>query len=294
MMDKIEAAELKGSGWHFCKINALLMYQSKYRQLKGGSYLELPKWIKDKKAIVNIKNYDEKCLMWCLLAALHPAEQHPERVSHYTKYENEFNFHGINFPIKLSDIPKLEKMNNLAINVFSNTKKEIIPIYNSKQRDISDDRIIDLFLIKNENSENHHYCWVKNINRLLSNEVNNHTGTNYVCRRCFVNFRVKHKYDKHVEECCINKPVVFEEPKMDYIQFKNIEKTQKIPYVIYADFESIIKKFDSASNNPSESWTEFTGKHVASAFCAVVVDLNGQIVDIEVYRGYNAGVKSNI
>ena len=37
----------------------------------GGSYIELPDYIKNKKACVNIKNTDEKCFKWAILASKH-------------------------------------------------------------------------------------------------------------------------------------------------------------------------------------------------------------------------------
>ena len=39
--------------------------------------------------------------MWSVLAALHPASHHPERISHYKAYINELNFDGIAFPVEL-------------------------------------------------------------------------------------------------------------------------------------------------------------------------------------------------
>ena len=41
-----------------------------------------------------------------------------KRVSHYTQHENEFNLHGISFPVALKDIPKFEKMNNVSTSVY--------------------------------------------------------------------------------------------------------------------------------------------------------------------------------
>ena len=37
----------------------------------GGLYIKLPNFIKNKKACVNIKNNDNKCFLWCLLASRH-------------------------------------------------------------------------------------------------------------------------------------------------------------------------------------------------------------------------------
>ena len=52
------------------------------------------------------------------LSALHPVETNPQRLAKYRQFENELNFNGIEFPIKIKDIPKIETMNNLIINVF--------------------------------------------------------------------------------------------------------------------------------------------------------------------------------
>lgn len=296
MEEKTDKMALKGikSGYTFLRPIHLIMTQNIFRQFRGASYIDLPKWIKDKKAIRNIKNRDNRCFMWTILAALHPAERDAERVSKYRQYENELNFNRINFPIKISDIPKIEKTNNLAVNVYSHQGKSIIPIYNSKQLDIPEERIIDMFLIREENNGeiNSHYCWINNFNRFFNNEISrdNHK---YICRRCLAHFHVKIKYERHIEECSKNKPVKFIEPKEDYVYFKNTQRAQKVPYAIYADFESLIEKYISTSNNPNKSWTEKCGKHTASAFCAIVIDFNGKIIDIEVYRGYNADIKFN-
>ena len=62
-----------------------MVSHSKYKPIRGGSWIDLPDWIKNKKACINIKNEDEMCFKWCILAALHPVESKskPERISHY-------------------------------------------------------------------------------------------------------------------------------------------------------------------------------------------------------------------
>ena len=37
----------------------------------GSSYIELPAFIKNKKACVNIPNCNNKCFLWCFLASTH-------------------------------------------------------------------------------------------------------------------------------------------------------------------------------------------------------------------------------
>ena len=54
-----------------------------------------------RKVVINIKNKDEKCFLWSVIAGLYKDSnaRHPERVSHYLEYEKEFNLRGISFPI---------------------------------------------------------------------------------------------------------------------------------------------------------------------------------------------------
>ena len=57
-MDTIEKVELAGSGYVLEKLNAIIVHHSMFKPLKGGSWIDLPKWIKDKKACINIINED--------------------------------------------------------------------------------------------------------------------------------------------------------------------------------------------------------------------------------------------
>ena len=73
--------------------------------MKGSSDIALPKEILMKKTCVNVQNNDQ-CFKWSILAALHPQEKNAERVSKYTKFDDELNFNGIEFPISLKQISK--------------------------------------------------------------------------------------------------------------------------------------------------------------------------------------------
>ncbi|RWS01405.1 uncharacterized protein B4U79_11761, partial [Dinothrombium tinctorium] len=59
---------------------------AKYKPLRGGSYIDLPLFIKIKKAVVNVKNKDDKCFAYALLSALYPAEDNVERPIKYKDY----------------------------------------------------------------------------------------------------------------------------------------------------------------------------------------------------------------
>ncbi|XP_073254782.1 uncharacterized protein [Porites lutea] len=121
ILDDIEEFSQNGSGWYFKEVLKLEVNTIKFNPTKGSSYIDLPSWIKNKKAIVNIKNKDDKCFLWCILRYLHPRDRDEERINDLKKYEFSLNTKGITFPIKLNNITQFEKLNPdiRGINVFS-------------------------------------------------------------------------------------------------------------------------------------------------------------------------------
>ncbi|GFT24435.1 uncharacterized protein TNCV_3252631 [Trichonephila clavipes] len=86
-----EEFEGRGSGWIVDEILHSEVKTCAYQPLAASSYIPLPKTITKKKAVINIKNSDEKCFLWCVLAALHPVNIHAERISNYPSFEKEIN-----------------------------------------------------------------------------------------------------------------------------------------------------------------------------------------------------------
>jgi hypothetical protein len=52
----------------------------RYRPLRGSSYIPLPIKLRTKRAIINVKNKDNKCFMWSVLAVLYPPQRDSERI----------------------------------------------------------------------------------------------------------------------------------------------------------------------------------------------------------------------
>ena len=125
----------EGSGWILDEILHLDLNMAQYTPLKGSSYIPLPKKLRNKKAIINIKNIDNKCFMWSVLSALHPVElrKNPERLHHYQHFQSGPNFDGIEFPVTIDKIGKFERQNNISINVFG-FEDVLFPIYITKER----------------------------------------------------------------------------------------------------------------------------------------------------------------
>ena len=77
-----------GSEWRFKSNDRLEIHTVEYNPTKGSSYIPLPDWITNKKAIVNIQNKDEKCFLWCVLRYLYPREKDEHRLTGLKEYEH--------------------------------------------------------------------------------------------------------------------------------------------------------------------------------------------------------------
>ena len=214
----IENYQQTGSAWYFKEVEKLEIHTVEYNPTKGSSYIPLPDWISNKKAIVNIENKDEKCFLWCILRYLHPKERDEERLTGLKKYEFSLNTKGITFPMKLKDITKFEKLNPSlpGINVFSvNENKNFYPL-RMAERDCLN--TIDLFLYEEDGVS--HYSLIKNFTRLIKTQKTaSKNGSIFICKKCFSHFTKYELLQKHIEYCSNNETVSVEMPKQDTMLF---------------------------------------------------------------------------
>ena len=293
---EIENWSLQGSGWVLESIEIAYVNVAKYQPLRGGTYLPLPSALANKKAIINVKNKDNECLKWALRAALFPPKDgvHPERPSKYPKNDG-INYKGIDFPTPVKQIDKLEKQNpNLAINVFG-WEKDTVIIHRISTKEKNVPRI-NLMLI--ESREKQHYCWVKRESALLFDKARKHKT--FHCMRCLTRFTRAHTLVEHEKYCngVNGRPTKIDMPEEgeNILAFQNYQKQMKAPYVIYADFEALVKKIQGCERYPEskkkcKSYTEKTEWHEACGYSYVVVKSDGEVTGSKVYRGENA-VKS--
>lgn len=78
-ISRCDELQEKVSGWTLKNINYLRINIHKDTHLSVNLYVELPKWFKDKKACVNVKNSDNKCFMYSVISCLHQAKGHVDR-----------------------------------------------------------------------------------------------------------------------------------------------------------------------------------------------------------------------
>ena len=71
----------KGSGWNFESIESQYINMSIYRPLSESFYIDLPVELRSpRKGLINIKNKDQKCFLWCHVRHTNPSKEHPERI----------------------------------------------------------------------------------------------------------------------------------------------------------------------------------------------------------------------
>ena len=88
LVSAIEDFQQRGSGWSLEKLIALDLHLLEFDPHRATSYIPLPTCIQNRKAVINIKNKDEKCFLWSGIAGLYGDSHrvHHERVSHYFQW----------------------------------------------------------------------------------------------------------------------------------------------------------------------------------------------------------------
>ena len=277
IIEKINIYQQMGSGWYFKEVNQLEIHTVNYNPMKGSSYIPLPDWIMRKKAIVSIRNKDDKCFLWSVLRYLHPREKNDCRLTDLKQYEHELNIpKGFTFPVKIRDITKFETINPdlPGINVFSVTHDNKFYPLRMALRDPQ--KSIDLFLY--EENGKYHYSLIKNFSRLFRSQITYRTNEPIqICKRCFNHFTKEELLQKHILYCSNNETVSVKMPASNtMLNFKNYHKQLPIPFVVYADFECFTKPMNSCSPNPKDSYNYNYQKHEPSGFCFYAKGIAGK------------------
>jgi len=305
----IEDYAENGSGWLFRHNNELSLNTFKYRPFRGSSYIPTPEYLKNSKfGLTNIQNDDEYCFAYCIAYTELKPTKNKERVKQYKeiakKYIDEFKSY---YPMKLEDISRFENKFNKTINVYThkyhNNKISIEPIRTSERIIENYDDCINLLLIKsndninivntnkkdmkqtqNEHVEKSHYIVINSLSALMyKNNNNNHS---HYCPSCLHGYRNKIDLVEHLKGGCLKhkeKTILpTKEKSKDYVYFKNYNKMFKNPFVIYADFESILENVDDVN----ETNTQKKQKHIPCGYAYKrVCTVDEYDKPLKLYRG---------
>ena len=277
----------EGSGWTVESIESHHLNIANYSPLKGSSYIELPPEIKKSKGLINIKNEDNECFRWCHIRHLNPQNKNPQRITKTDKnFIKQLDYSNIEFPVTVKQINKIEKQNNIRINLFGYEEKQKFPIYISQEK-FQDH--MELLLI-NKDKKNH-YVLIKNFNKFMFDQTK-HNCKKHFCMYCLQCFSREDVLAEHVKNCLsINGKQAIKMPKKgQHVNFRNYHKQIPAPFVIYADFEAITEKVHGCLPNNEKSYTEAYQKHIDCGYgYKLVCHYNDEFSKpVQVFRGENA------
>ncbi|KAL6418932.1 hypothetical protein ACFW04_011683 [Cataglyphis niger] len=194
--------------------------------MRAGCYVEIPREIKLKKAVISVRSTDDACFAWAVVAALYLVEKHAERSSRYPHYTAVLNLKNVEFPMNLNGIARFERLNDISINVYTLRDKKN---KKNKKRDI-----VPLRLTDNKRE--------KYVNLLYLNDATRRgNATHFACMHYF---RTSDKLSAHSENCeRMNKcAIVLPTEEDKWLNFNNYERKERIPFVVYADLECALEK----------------------------------------------------
>ena len=97
--------KMKSSDFIFNGVNYLYYDLNEVSISKGGSYIDSPKWLKNKKSTINPKNNDNKCFQYAITLALNhdKIDRNPQRISKIKPFIENYKWKDIDFPSTRKD-----------------------------------------------------------------------------------------------------------------------------------------------------------------------------------------------
>ena len=229
-----------------------------------------------RKGLINVKNNDQKCFLWCHVRHINPLKEHPEKVKKTDKdCTNNLNYDGIEFLVQEKDLKKVEIQNNICVNLFGYENKLIFPVYISNQTfKIS----IDLLLLINDDKS--HYVYIKDFNTFMFYKTKN-KNKKWFCKSCLQCFSNENVLIKHKEDCLSINGQQSINLEKGSIEFKNYFKQLPVPFKIYADFQCNFKNVACYEG----SYTKKYHEHVPCSYCKLflwMINIVSQLLFVEV------------
>ena len=205
----------------------------------------------------------------------------PERVSNRREFADNYNWSGLEFPVSLKQLGKFEAKNDISVNVLGLEGKDIYILRNSNRSDLE----INLLMISKDGSN--HYTAIKSLSRLLSSSNSMHKCKQHFCTNCLQGFDQELSRDRHRVYCEDNETVRVEMPrKGSKIEFCDGRNQFKVPFIMYADFESILEPIQGPNPVPMGPYTSEVTKHSPSGLCVYSKFAYGEVKDpLRLYRG---------
>ena len=184
----------KKLGFILKQIRKITVGAAEHLPLPGSTFHELPLFLLNKKCVVNVKNSDNRCFGYALLASLEPSPHNQNNPRSYNQHFSKHNLDTLPYPIKLGDIAAIDAYLPYAINVFGfddDAGRKRFPIYVSHKAGFPS---IDLIYW------NQHFALIKNFNRFMA-DIKKFHGRQHFCRRCYAHFWKESTLNNHQSNC---------------------------------------------------------------------------------------------
>uniref|UniRef100_A0A6P7GZD0 Uncharacterized protein LOC114344877 n=1 Tax=Diabrotica virgifera virgifera TaxID=50390 RepID=A0A6P7GZD0_DIAVI len=272
----------KDSGAALSKVISLEVNINRVDIGNGSSFIDLPKEISNKKACINVRNFDQACFYWSIVSALYPANKDAQRVSKYPHYSTIFQTDKLESPMPLNQISKFEKLNAISVNVFVLElnivkDKQFYEVVPARLTPTKLEKHVNLLLVQDkyfpklndydappedddQTEIRFHYCWIKDLGKLVKSQLTKEHRKTHICDRCLNYFNSVCKLAEHEEMCSDMNKCKMTVPKYDHVGFRNFTYKQTTPFIVYADFECQLHSF--TDSNVKLSKTAKYQKHV--------------------------------
>lgn len=99
-------------------------------------------------------------------------------------------------------------------------------------------------MIQKTDVPHNHYCWITNISRLVSYQTTHHKSKLFLCDRCLNYFGTEEELNIYNITCQKINDCKVSFSKKKYIKFKNFDNKEKLPFVVYCNFETMLVPFE--------------------------------------------------
>ena len=186
----------------------------------------------------------------------------PQRISKLKRLEDDFDLTGIGFPVSFRDIKKFESSNQISVNTLAEENKQIYICRKGGDYD----RLANLMLITENTLK--HYVAIKSLSRLLRSKDTKNEKKRCFCTNCLQGFTEEFSRDEHVRYCKNNEVVRIEMPRRKpIVEYSDGQYQYKVPFIMYADFESILEPISGPVPNPKISSAHGVNIHTTSGWC---------------------------
>lgn len=232
------------SGWSILEIVSLNILIIKIEAF-GRKFISAGS-LESKKSLLNIRNNDEFCLLYCVVAYFHRDKfKYKKKALQYKQFFKNFNYKkDLVWPLHLKNIKQFEEMNDFkfAINVYQrvDVDKHIYGVLRISQIADRAQHSIDVLLLEDEKSGSFHYALITNLLRLVRGGKTKHNGEMFLCKRCLCTFKSKKSFEFHNFIKCTQIAKVFNVEK-PFVKFERISTMNRHIMAVYSDIECLLK-----------------------------------------------------